>query len=325
MKDNIKKIVISTTSFAEYDNLPVELCKKRGYEVFFNPHKRKVKPEELIDLSRDAIGLIAGTEAISESVLTKLPHIKVISRCGSGIDNIDLDATKSLGIKVFNTPDAPTLAVAELTVGLMLNLLRKTCQMNSDTKNGIWQKRMGSLLYEKRVGIKGFGRIGRKVAELLKPFNCEIAYADPNVKDGLLGFKCLSLEDLLAWADIVTIHVGVGKKLIGEKEFKLLKKGTWLINTSRGGAVDESILYEYLRSGYLTGAAVDVFEDEPYIGPLKKLDNIILTPHIGSYAKEARIEMEKQAMENLLKGLKGINNEDTKARRKDSEGFVSAP
>lgn len=300
----MKKIAISTTSFAKYDNCPLNLCAEKGYEVILNPHGRKVKPAELIELAKDAVGLIAGTESITEEVLVKLPSLKVISRCGAGIDNVDLVETDRIGIKVYNTPDAPTLAVAELTIGLIIDLLRKVSQMDRDMRNKQWKKRMGCLLYGKKIGIKGFGRIGQKVAKLLKPFGCEIAYSDPFVEDGLLGLNRLNLEVLFGWADIITIHVSVSEKLIGEKEFQLIREGAYIVNTSRGGVIDERVLYKYLANGYLSGAALDVFEDEPYTGPLKELDNVILTPHIGSYAKEARIEMERQAVENLLKGLR---------------------
>ena len=268
-----------------------------------NPYKRKITPEELVEIAYDAVGIIAGTEQISEEIIQQLEKTKVISRCGVGMDNIDIDAAENAGIKVYNTPDAPTSAVAEVTVGLMINLLRKVSQMENELKMGLWKKRMGNLLCEKKIGIKGFGRIGKKVAELLKPFGCEIAYADPFVEDGLLGLQRLSLKELLCWADIITIHVGVNEKLIGEKEFQCMKEGALIINTSRGGVADELILYENLKNGHLSGAALDVFEVEPYTGPLKELDNVILTPHIGSYALEARVEMEKQAVENLLKGL----------------------
>lgn len=298
-----EKIVVTTTSFGEYDNYPIELCKKKGFEVILNPYSRKVKSEEFIQLTSGAIGIIAGTEPIKEEMLLQLHALKVISRCGAGIDNVDMNAAKRLGIKVFNTPDAPVLAVAELTIGLMYNLLRKISIMDNELRNGIWQKRMGNLLYGKKVGIKGFGRIGRKVAEFLKQAGCEIAYEDPFVEDGALGLRCLSLEELLGWADIITIHVPVSEKLLGEKEFKLIKKGAWLINTSRGGVLDELILYKYLKNGYLSGAAIDVFENEPYTGPLRELYNVILTPHIGSYAKEARINMEMETVKNLLSGL----------------------
>jgi len=297
---------------------PLEILEKEGYEAILNPYGRKLKKEEVIELCRNATGIIAGTERIDADTLEILAKnvvsqslnfnhqhtLKVVSRCGAGIDNVDIDTAERLGIKVFNTPDAPVLAVAELTVGLILDLLRKVSQMDKEFKDDKWQKRMGTLLFGKKIGIKGFGRIGKKIAELLIPFGCEVAYADPYVEDGMLGLKRLSLEELLDWADIISIHVSVSEKLIGEKEFKLIKKGAWLINTSRGGVADEAILYEYLKSGYLSGAALDVFEDEPYIGPLKELDNIILTPHIGSYAKEARVRMEMEAVENLIKGLR---------------------
>lgn len=299
-----KIVTITTTSFGKYDEKPIVLLKNKGFEVVLNPYERKLKESEIVELCEGSTGIVAGTETLDAGILKKLPNLKAVSRCGTGLDNVDLEAAERLGIKVFNTPDAPTLAVAELTVGLMLDLLRKVSHMDRKLREDQWQKRMGNLLCGKKVGIKGFGRIGKKVALLLKPFGCEIVYADPIVEDGTLGFRRLSLEDLLSWADIISIHVSVSERLIGEKEFQLMKKGAWLVNTSRGGVVDESILYEYLKNGYLSGAALDVFEEEPYNGPLKELDNVILTPHIGSYAKEARVEMEMQAVVNLLKGLR---------------------
>lgn len=297
------KILITTTTFGEYDNYSIEICKKEGFDVVINPYRRRIKQDELVELAKDAVGLIAGTESITEDVLMKLLQLKVISRCGTGLDNIDLKATEKLGIKVFNTPDAPTLAVAELTLGMILSILRKINQMDKDIKDCKWEKRIGSLLSGKRIGIIGFGRIGRKVAFLLIPLGCEIAYNDPFLETGLLGFNQLSKEDLLKWADIVSVHVSTKEMVLGEKELRLMKKGSYLINVSRGGVVDEKTLYELLKQGYLCGAAIDVFEQEPYNGPLKQIDNIVLTPHIGSYAKETRIKMEKDAVKNLLKGL----------------------
>ncbi len=303
---NNRKVLISTSSFGEYNREPFELLNKSGLSVVLNPFKRKLKESEIKDLIKDVDLLIAGTETLSRGVLESAKMLKVISRCGGGVDNVDLTTAKELGIKVFNTPDAPVVAVAELTIGLILNLLRKVSLMDINMRNGKWKKLMGNLLCDKKVGIKGFGRIGKKVAELLLPFGCKIAYADPSVENGLLGLRRLSLEELLAWSDIVTVHVSVSETLIGQREFRFMKKGSWLVNASRGGVVDESILFEYLKSGYLSGAAIDVFNEEPYMGPLKDLENVILTPHIGSYAMEARVEMEKQAVENLLKGLEMV-------------------
>jgi len=297
------KIAVSTSSFGEYQSIPLELCKKLGYELVMNPYKRTIKPGELIELAKDAVGLIAGTESITKKVLLKLPRLRVISRCGAGLDNIDADAARELGIKIFNTPDAPTTAVAELTIGLMLNLLRKVNQADASVKSGRWKKLMGNLIYGKKIGIIGLGRIGRKVVELLKPFGCEIKYADPFLSDGLVGLERLPMERLLLWADIISIHVSENREIIGRSEISHMKKGAWLVNVSRGCVVNEEVLYQSLKTGHLSGAALDVFGREPYEGCLKELHNVILTPHIGSYAIESRVQMEMGAANNLLKGL----------------------
>lgn len=295
------KVTITTTSFGKYDNSVLKLCEDKGLSIVLNPYSRKILPDELVELAKDTIGLIAGTETISEEVLLRLPRLKVISRCGAGMGNIDIKAAKKLNIALFNTPDAPTGAVAELTVCLIMSLIRKVFQMDREIRKGQWNKKMGSLLNGKDIGIIGFGRIGSRVAELLKPFGCNIAFYDPFVEAS--GVTKLSMEDLLRWADVVSIHVSGQDKIIGEKELHMMKKGAWLVNVSRGGVIDEEALYISLKTQYLAGAALDVFEHEPYIGPLKDLDNVILTPHIGSYAREARAEMERQAVENLIKGF----------------------
>ncbi len=301
------KIAITTTSFGEYDKRPLKLLERKGFRVILNSCGRKLKDNEIVELCKDVVGIIAGTESLSSDILLQLDGLKVISRCGAGLDNIDIYTTKKLGIKLFNTADAPTQAVAELTIGLILNLLRKVYQMDIAVKSGKWEKLMGNLLSNKKVGIIGFGRIGRKVIELLAPFGCEIAYTDPFVEVELMGLKKLSIKELLEWSDIVSIHASTKDRILGIKELRLMKKGAWLINVSRGEVVDEFALYECLKNGCLSGVALDVFEQEPYNGPLKELDNVILTPHIGSYAKEARIKMEMRAVENLLKGLTEVN------------------
>lgn len=303
----MSKITITTTSFGVYDKSPMELCSKSGYEIVMNPHGRKITSEELSQLAKESVGLIAGTELITEKELSKLNGLKVISRCGVGIDNVDLKCAEKMGIKVYNTPDGPTLAVAELTVGLILSLIRKIGAMDVSIRNGEWKKQMGNLLFGKKVGIVGFGRIGKKVAELLKPFGCEIGYYDPYTECGLLGLKHDDLGGLFQWANIVTLHVPKCDLFISENELGKMKKGSWMINVSRGGVVDENVLYNMLADGHLEGAAIDVFEKEPYDGEMRELDNVILTPHVGSYAKEARINMEMQTMRNLLEGLGAVS------------------
>lgn len=297
------KIAITTTSFGKYDNESLNLLRRNGFETVLNPYGRKLKKEEVIELCRDAVGVIAGTETLDADTLEKLTNVKVISRCGTGLDNVDLDVTRKLGIKVFNTPDAPTTAVAELTIGLILNLLRKVNCMDFALRHDKWGKIMGNTLSDKTAGIIGFGRIGKKVAELLKPFGCRIKYYDPEAVTADSDIKKVELNELLEGSDIISIHVSTKEQIIGESEIKQIKKGAWMVNVSRGGVVDENALYHALKEGYLTGAAIDVFVQEPYTGQLKELGNVILTPHIGSYAKEARVKMEMDAVENLLKGL----------------------
>ena len=298
------KVAITTTSFAEYDKKPLEILKENGVEVVSNKYKRKLSGDELVELCGECIGIIAGTETLGRKVLAGLPRLKVISRCGTGLENVDLVATHELNIKVYNTPDAPTLAVSELTISLILSLLRKTGQMDRALRSGVWKKEMGNLLSGKGVGIIGLGRIGNKVAELLKGFGCKIAYYDPLVQKDDLGLQKMPLKELLAWADILTIHATVKGPIIDKKEFEMMKPGAFLINTSRGEAVNEDALYQALEKGSLAGAALDVFQKEPYTGPLTKLDNVIITPHIGSYARESRIHMEIEAVKNLVEGIR---------------------
>lgn len=301
----MEKVFISTSSFGGYDKTPVDLLNKAGLKICLNPFGRKLKEEELAIFLSDADYLIAGTEPITKTVLGLAKNLKIISRCGAGVDNIDMNAAEGQGIKVFNTPDSATLAVAELTVCLILGLLRKVFLMNRLLSAGIWQKEMGCLLTGKKVGIIGMGNIGRKVASLLRVFDCELRYYDPFVQESTLGIKCPNLQELLMWAEIVSIHVSGSQQVLGGDDIALLKKEAWLVNVSRGTTVDENALYERLKNNSIAGAAIDVFLEEPYNGPLKDLDNVIVTPHVGSYAKESRIKMEIEAVNNLIDVLKG--------------------
>ena len=296
------KVFVSTSSFAKDDNRPFDMLKEAGLEVSLNPYGRKLFEDEIRGFLHDIDYLIAGTEPLTQRVLESAKRLKVISRCGTGLDNVDIKAADKLGIKVYNTPYGPTQSVAELTIGLMLDMLRHISKMDRDIRSGLWKKYTGNLLSEKKVGIIGFGKVGQKVAELLMPFGCEIVCYDIRMEDKELKIKIASLDEILRTSDIISIHVSSKGQIIGKEEFKKIKKGAWIINVSRGGVIDESELYKALKKGHLSGAALDVFEQEPYAGPLKELDNVILTPHIGSYAKEGRINMEIDAVKNLLDG-----------------------
>ena len=305
------KVFISTTSFAQYDASPLKLLRDAGTEVQVNPYQRSLTPDECLNLYKDIDGLIAGVEALTAKILKSARNLKVISRCGAGADNIDREVAEELGIKVFTTPDAPTQAVAELTIGLMLDLLRAISREDRLLRSGRWQKNMGNLLSGKTLGILGLGRIGRRVVELTQPFNLKYIAWDISPDRQFANkysIEFTGLDELLSKADIVTIHLPYASELkgiIGERELSLMKREAFLLNTARGGLVDEAALYNALKERTIAGAALDVFEHEPYTGPLGKVDNIILTPHIGSYAKEARVEMEIQAAKNLIQGLKG--------------------
>lgn len=293
------KVFISTTTFAEYSQRPLDLLKERKVDFDLNSNKRKLGEEEIRGiLSTGAYsGLIAGTEPLTQKVLESAKNLKVISRVGVGMDNVDLEAAKRLKIKVFNTPDVLTDAVAELTLGLMLCCLRKISLQDRDIRNGVWKKQMGQLLKGKTVGLIGFGRIGQRVGQLVNAFGARIIFYD------IKNEKSATLEELIRSVDIISIHAGSKDSLIGEKEIELMKQGVILVNTSRGAAINEKDLLEGLKSGKVSAAGLDVFESEPYSGQLKNLDNVVMTAHTGSYAKESRQAMEVEAVENLLKGL----------------------
>ena len=299
------KIAITTSSFAQYSKEPLDLLKKAGIEYILNPFGRQLTEDETIDLLKGCIGVAAGTEPLTARVMDSLPELKVISRCGTGIDNVDLKAASGRGIAVCNTPDGPTLAVAELTLAYALSLLRKIPQMDREMRAGTWKKRMGNILRGKKLGIIGFGRIGQSVASVFSALGVEVAFNDPIVSSE--RFKKMTISDLLPWADILSLHCsksGGECSLFGIDELSRMKPGSWIINASRGGLVEEKALYDLLKSGRLAGAAIDVFKHEPYDGPLNELDNVIITAHIGSYTVESRILMETDTIKNLIERLR---------------------
>lgn len=301
----MNKIALTTSSFAVHSREPLELLRSNGFTWTVNPHGRTLKPHEIRDVLQGCVGVVAGTEAYDEEVLGVLPELRIISRCGVGTDAIDMDAVHKRGIKLCVTPDAPVRAVAELVIGLAFDLLRQVSAMDRDMRAGKWNKRAGLLLEGKHLGLVGFGRIGRQVAIMAKALGMGVSYYDPVLTaSDLEGVRSTGLSDLLAQSDIISIHVPLTpqtRSLIGAKELKAMKKDSYLIQCSRGGIVDEQALCEALSSGHLGGAALDVFETEPYTGALGRLDNVILLPHVGSYAQETRVRMEMEAVENLIK------------------------
>jgi D-3-phosphoglycerate dehydrogenase len=303
-------ILTSPSSFGSITREPIEILEKQGFTIINNPFGRKLTENEVIELAKDCIGIVAGVEPLTAKVMEALPKLKCISRVGIGMDNVDLDYAKQKGIIVVNTPDSPTRSVAELTLGMTMALLRKIPQADCAMKNKQWQKQIGNLLYEKKIGVVGLGRIGRLVSELFRGLGNPVMGFDlfPN-KEWASEHQVdlVDFDTLLSQSDIITLHIPGNKDkstLLGEHEISTMKNGAFLINIARGGVVDEEALYNALVSNKLSGAAVDVFSEEPYSGNLCDLSNIILTPHLGSYALEGKLQMEIDASNNLITALK---------------------
>jgi len=277
--------------------------------VINNPYKRKLTEDEVIELAKDCVGIVAGVESLTARVMAALPQLKVISRVGIGMDNVDLDYAKQKGIIVENTPDGPTRAVAELTLGMTLSLLRRIPQADAALKNKQWIKQTGNLILDKKIGVIGLGRIGRLVAKLFRGIGNPVIGFDPYSDAEWAadtGVELSDFETVLKTSDIITVHVpGNADKspVIGAAQLALVKPTAMLVNISRGGIVDEDALYKALTSGKLAAAAIDVFVHEPYTGPFTELDNVVLTPHIGSYAEEGKLLMEIAAVNNFIKSV----------------------
>ena len=304
-------IFVTLSTFSNESDEPLRLLKAGGLTFSVNALGRRLTPAEVIEMGGDSRGLVAGVEPYDAGTLAFLPRLRCISRCGAGIDSIDLKAAEARGIAVLNTPDEPTIAVAEHTLAMMLALLKQLPKVDSLTRERKWQRVTGSLLHGKVVGIIGLGRIGRRVAELVQAFGASVIAVEPYPEPDWVearAVEVVALPALLARADILTIHAATkpGPAFhLGPDEIDRMKPGAWLLNMARGDMVDEPALCEALKSGRLSGAALDVFANEPYHGPLCDSEKVILTPHQATLTRETRGAMETRAVENLLRCLKG--------------------
>ena len=302
-------IFIATSTFAVHSSEPLDLLEEHDYNVIINPLSRKLSGDELLKFAIDAKGIIAGTEVYTKEILEKLENLKVISRLGVGMDNIALDAAKQKCIQIYRTSTTPALSVAELALGLMINLFRNTTNCFNTLRSGKWEKYMGHLLSNKTLGIIGLGSIGKALVELVQGFNFKLLafdkYHDQHFAEKNNITYC-DLESLLIRADIVSIHLNLSdetKNLMNKERLNQMKPQSILINTSRGEIVDEKALYDVLKDKKIMGAGLDVFNNEPYFGEMLELNNVLLTPHIGAYSREIRRKMEMEAAQNLIQGL----------------------
>jgi D-3-phosphoglycerate dehydrogenase len=301
-------ILITTSTFDTASSPALAGLAAAGFNIIVNPKKRRLSEAEVADLLAEhaVVGMIAGVEPLTAAVLDRAPGLKVISRCGIGLDSVDLVAAAARNIRVTNTPDAPVDAVAELTLALMLDLLRHVSEADRKLRQGEWQPLMGNLLKHQTVGLIGLGRIGSRVAQLVSAFGANVLACDPKPYTLPPQVRLCAMDELLRSSNIVSLHIPYTKSaanIIDANELAVMPKGSFLINTARGGLVDEAALASALTSGHLAGAALDTFQTEPYAGPLKDIPQALLTAHMGSYAKESRISMEHEAAENLVAGL----------------------
>jgi D-3-phosphoglycerate dehydrogenase len=304
-----RKIVIAIRSFDLQGPAMKELVK--AFRIsYINTSGNRLTEEDLIKNIRGAEGLIAGTEPYTEKVLKSIPELRVISRVGVGLDNIDLEYAKKAGIIVTNTPDAPVESVAEHTIGLIFSVLKHIPEYNERVHHGDYSIRPNTMLSHKNLGIIGLGRIGQRVASLLQPMGVRILYYDPFVKGEIPRdwARKETLDDLLRESDIVTLHSAPlpgQAPLLGDYAFSQCKRGIILINTARGSLIDENALITALDKKIVSSAGLDVFANEPYHGQLLNYPQVIMTPHVASNTTESRQQMEIEAVRKLIAMLEG--------------------
>ena len=306
------KILITPRSFASFSDKSLKMLAERNYKIERNNTGRPYEKEEMLKLIKDVDGIIIGIDELSAVIIGKANKLKVISKYGTGLDNIDIDVATNKKIIVTNTPTANVDAVADLAFGLILSLARRIPEADKKTKSGKWGKIIGKSVWEKTIGIIGLGKIGKQVAKRAKGFDMNILAFDI-VKDKKsakkYGIKYVKLEKLLRKSDYITIHIPLNyatRNMISYEELEKIKESAFLINTSRGGIVDEEALYDALKNNKLRGAALDVYKNEPLReSPLTELDNVIMTPHISAYTEEAIENMSIQAAQNLIDVLEG--------------------
>ena len=273
-----------------------------------NISKSNSKDKDLANHIKDCeIVVIRSATKLTKEVLDKAEQLKIIARCGVGIDNVDLDFAKSKNIFVTNSPSANLISVVELTVALIISVSRKLSLADSHLKKGEWNRSqfLGNELYGKTLGIVGFGKAGRLVAERMKSFGMSIVFYDPYVTDWKGSEESIKLDDLLRTADVVSIHVIKTKdteNLISKDMLDLLKPSSVIINTSRGGVLDEDYLFELLESKKIFGAGLDVYSNEPpkNVARYNGL-NLVTTPHIGASTNEAQLKAGLETIENIKK------------------------
>jgi len=304
------KVLITTVPFGNQNRLPFDLLESAGVEYLVNPLNRKLTEDELAEMVKDFDVIIAGTELITKKVMGIASNLKMISRVGIGLDSVDLLEAKKRGIIVSYTPDAPAPAVAELTIGLMLTLLRSVQLSNMWMHDAKWHRFFGRRLSEITIGIIGVGRIGTGVLQHLQGFGSPKILVNDITPDNNLekkfNIEWVDKGTIYQQADIITIHTPLTaqtKNMVKKEQLLSMKEDAIIINTARGGIINEQDLYDVMQSDHLSGAAIDVFDFEPYVGKLREIQRCILTAHMGSMSVDCRTRMEIEATEEAVRFL----------------------
>ena len=301
-------MVVLARSFGRASSEPLEILKKAGLSVAFKSDPEPENESVVAELIGDAEAVIVGVDRIGEVVLSSCPHLRVISKHGIGVDNIDLEAAKKRGIVVANAPGTNSESVADMAFLFILSCARHLKLVLEQIQNKKWSSPLlGSELEGKILGIVGLGRIGKGVARRALGFGMKVIYFDPFVEEE--SFTRVNLEELFQIADFITLHLPLSSQtrhLVNEKLLSLMKKEAFLINTARGELVDEEALYRFLKEGRIAGAGLDVLSFEPpFESPLLTLPNVLVTPHVAAHTKEANMKMGRIAAWNVVHVLEG--------------------
>lgn len=296
----MKTVIVATRTFGKYSEEPVKLLEKNGFTL--------LRPEYLDEnILKRADAIILGTGKLSGEMI-RHSSIKIIARHGVGVDNVDLKTATELGIPVTITPNANTVSVAELTIALILALSRRLIDSYREISEKKFSPVTGIEIFGKTLGIIGFGAIGRETSKRAICLGMKVLACDPYVEKNIIerhSVEAVGLETLLKNSDFVSLHVPLTqstKHMIGKEQLKMMKKSAFLINTSRGGIVDERALVEALKEGYISGAALDAFEQEPLPEDsiLYDCPNLVLTPHAGAHTYEAIYKMNMMSAQAVV-------------------------
>ncbi len=310
----MKNIAVSSPSFSKNKILVEELIKSFPDSIVkINKGGEHLKGDSLVDFLKDSEGIIIGTERFNNDIIKNLPNLKIVSKYGVGVDNVDIQFLKERNISFRWKGGVNRRSVSEMTLGFMLSLARNLFYTNSLLKSGEWLKNGGYQLSGKKIGIIGCGYIGEDLIRLLQPFHCEIQIydiLDKSYLESCYGVRQVELDILITESDIISIHTpltNLTKNLVNNTFLSKMKKNSYLINTARGGIVVENDLKNYLQkflnddlSYTLCGSALDVFSMEPNEdSELLNLKNLYCTPHIGGNAFEAVLSMGRSAILGL--------------------------